>query len=175
ISEGRKHISGEGNNVSQRMLSQLLTEMDGLEPIQDIVIIGATNRPDLIDTALLRPGRFDRLIFVPPPNQEAILKILEVHTKSMPLGSDIILSTLAGTLINYSGADIQALCYEAGLQALREDIDAKIIHIRHFEQAKMIIQPSIDDQIKNYYENIEKMLRHRTSSTLISKDKFEFI
>ncbi|MHA1990440.1 MAG: CDC48 family AAA ATPase [Candidatus Hodarchaeales archaeon] len=174
ITEGRGQGSSEGSNVSQRMLSQLLTEMDGLEPIQDIVIIGATNRPDLIDSALLRPGRFDRLILVPPPNKDSLIQILKAHTKTMPLNKDVDLENYALGLLNYTGADIQALCHEAGLQALRENIEANQVHLKHFEQAKNIIHPSINDQIISFYENIEKIFRHRSSSNIIQKDKLEF-
>jgi transitional endoplasmic reticulum ATPase len=174
ITEGRGQGSSEGSNVSQRMLSQLLTEMDGLEPIQDIVIIGATNRPDLIDSALLRPGRFDRLISVPPPNKDSLIQILKAHTKTMPLNKDVDLESYALGLLNYTGADIQALCYEAGLQALRENIEANQVHLKHFEQAKNTIHPSINDQIISFYENIEKIFRHRSSSNILQKDKLEF-
>ncbi|KKK97025.1 hypothetical protein LCGC14_2656900, partial [marine sediment metagenome] len=175
ISGGRGQGMSDGNNVSQRMLSQLLTEMDGLEPIQDIVIIGATNRPDLIDPALLRPGRFDRLIQVPMPDEKSLVQIINVHSSSMPLSDDFDVKKFAAGLQYYTGADVQALCYEAGLQALRENIDANIVHLKHFEQAKNIIHPSLNDQILNFYANIEIMLRHKSSSGIFRKEKFEFL
>jgi transitional endoplasmic reticulum ATPase len=92
----------------------------------------------------------------------------------MPLNKDVDLESYALGLLNYTGADIQALCYEAGLQALRENIEANQVHLKHFEQAKNTIHPSINDQIISFYENIEKIFRHRSSSNILQKDKLEF-
>ncbi len=144
---------GSTTNVNERVISQLLTEMDGIEPLRDVVIIAATNRPDIIDPALLRQGRFDRIIYVAPPDIEARRKIFEVHTRNMPLAEDVNLDKLAEMTETYVGADIEGLCREAAIMALREDINATTVRWQHFEQALSIVQPSITkDQIKWYEE-----------------------
>jgi transitional endoplasmic reticulum ATPase len=102
-----------------RIVAQLLAEMDSISRLDDIVIIGATNRPDMMDPALLRPGRFDRIVYIPPPDKEARFEILRVHTRNMPLAKDVDLEELANMLEGYSGADIEMLVREAGLIALR--------------------------------------------------------
>ena len=129
--------SGEqgGSRVSERVVAQLLTEMDGVEDMGDIVVLAATNRPDLLDLALLRPGRFDRLIEVPLPDENARLSIVKIHTKDMPLSRDVNLEELARVTKGLSGADIRAISTEAGLLALREDIRASEVAMRHFLEA----------------------------------------
>ncbi len=143
---------GEDNRVYEQVVNQLLTEIDGLEELNDVIIIGATNRPDIIDPALLRPGRFDKIILVPPPDEEARLNILKVHTKSMPLDKDVDLKKLAELTKGYSGADIQALCREAAMEALREDINAKKVKWKHFEKALRVIKPSLKEETINIYK-----------------------
>jgi transitional endoplasmic reticulum ATPase len=138
--------------VSEKVVAQLLTEMDGLEDLSDVVIIAATNRPDIIDPALLRPGRFDRVIMVPHPDKEARLQILKVHTKKMPLAKDVDLDEIAERTEGYSGADLEAVCREAGMQALREDINAKEIKKSHFEYALKTIKPSLTKKEIEVYE-----------------------
>jgi transitional endoplasmic reticulum ATPase len=117
---GMAHDSG----VTERMVNQLLSEMDGIVPLSKVVVIAATNRPDILDPALLRPGRFDRLIYVPPPDKKARLEILKVHTASVPLSSDVNLEVLAEKTEGYTGADLEALVREATMIALR-DVYAK--------------------------------------------------
>ncbi len=107
------------SGVTERVISQLLTELDGLETLQNVVVIAATNRPDILDPALLRPGRFDRLIYVPAPDDGSRTQILQIHTKIMPLASDIDLAFLTKATKGYSGADIQAMCNEAAMNAVR--------------------------------------------------------
>jgi len=138
--------------VTDRVISQFLTEMDGIEKLGKVVVIGATNRPDLVDPALLRPGRFDRLIYVPPPDEKARLEILKIHTRGMPLAKDVDLEALAKQLEGYSGADIAALCREAAMLALREDINSKEVKLRHFQEAKKKIKPSLTPEVLTYYE-----------------------
>jgi transitional endoplasmic reticulum ATPase len=138
--------------VTDRVISQFLTEMDGIEKLGKVVVIGATNRPDLVDPALLRPGRFDRLIYVPPPDEKARLEILKIHTRGMPLAKDVDLEALAKQLEGYSGADIAALCREAAMLALREDINSKEVKLRHFQEAKKKIKPSLTPDVLTYYE-----------------------
>ena len=141
-----------GSQVSEKVVAQLLTEMDGLEDLSDVVIIAATNRPDIIDPALLRPGRFDRVILVPHPDKEARLQILKVHTKNMPLAKDVDLDEIAEKTDGYSGADLEAVCREAGMQALREDINAKEITRAHFDKALEVIKPSLTKKEIEVYE-----------------------
>ncbi len=147
---GMSHDSG----VTQRIVNQLLTSMDGMESLMGVVVIAATNRPDIMDPALLRPGRFDRLVLVPTPDQEARLEILKVHTEKMPL-KDVDLEKLASELDGYVGADIQALCREAALVALREDVESEEVTQDHFEKAKEIIPPSSNKEIEEYYGNLK--------------------
>lgn len=123
-----------GTKVTERVLNQLLTEMDGIEKLERVTVIAATNRPDLLDPALLRPGRFDSLIEIPMPDKDARVAIFNVHTREMPL-KDVDIEDLAKRTENFSGADIAALCREAGMFAIREDITAAVVGMKHFEQA----------------------------------------
>ncbi|MEM2728579.1 MAG: AAA family ATPase, partial [Candidatus Bathyarchaeia archaeon] len=135
-----------------RVISQLLTEMDGISTLEDVVVLAATNRPDLIDPAILRPGRFDRLVYVPSPNEEGRLAILKIHTKNMPLSRDVDLKVLASMTKGYSGADLEALCREAALIALRRDINAKEVTMADFQEAMRKIGPSITPDMENWYK-----------------------
>ncbi|MBU7018288.1 MAG: CDC48 family AAA ATPase [Theionarchaea archaeon] len=123
-----------GTKVTERVVNQILTEIDGIEKMEGVTVIAATNRPDLLDAALLRPGRFDSLIEIPSPDEEARLAILKVHTRNMPL-RDVDLSNLARRTDHFSGADIAALCREAGMFAIREDINTEQVEAKHFEKA----------------------------------------
>ncbi len=126
-------------DITDRILNQLLTELDGIETLEDVVFIAATNRKDLLDPALLRPGRIDREIYVPMPDEKARLEIFKVHTKRMPLARDVNLKELAKRTEGMNGAEIEAICMEAGLMAIREAIkkgrDFKEVKMKHFEQA----------------------------------------
>ncbi len=145
--------SGIGDShVGERVISQLLTELDGLEKLENVVVIGATNRPDLIDPALLRPGRFDRLILVPAPDQEARLEILKIHTRKMSLAKGVDLEALAAQTEGYAGSDLAALCREAAMLALRRDLKAKEVKQEHFLQAMEGIKPSINKDIVGAYK-----------------------
>jgi len=115
------------SGVLDRLVNQLLTELDGITTRGDVVVIGATNRPDIIDPALLRPGRFDRIVYVPPPDKEARKKIFEIHTRKVPLADDVDFEKLAEKTEGYSGADIAAVCREAALEALREKVREYVI------------------------------------------------
>ena len=148
-----------GTKVTERVLNQLLAEMDGLEELTDIVVLAATNRPDMLDSALLRPGRFDRIIFSGLPNKKARLEIFKIHTKTMPLAKDISLEKLAEKTDGYVGADIEAVCREAGMLALREDIGAKDVKLKHFTHALSKVRPSIKPEDIKYYKTIEENLR----------------
>ena len=149
------------NNVSDRLVDQLLTSMDGLENLEDVVIIGATNRPEIIDPALLRPGRFDRMILVNEPNEEARLQILEIHTKSMPL-KGVNLKELAEKMEGYTGADIEGVVREAAILALRKNNNAKKVTAENFEEALEKVTPSVTEDTVKYYEELGKKLRSRS-------------
>jgi transitional endoplasmic reticulum ATPase len=153
--------SGFGDSgTTERVISQLLTEIDGLEMIKQVVIIAATNRPDIIDSALLRPGRFDRFVLIPPPDQKARLKILQIFTKEMPVAEDIDLSALAKNIEGFSGADIESLCREAAMLSLREDMNASIVRLKHFEAANKKVYASITADMMKYYEKaVERFKR----------------
>jgi SpoVK/Ycf46/Vps4 family AAA+-type ATPase len=141
-----------GTRVTETVVSQLLTELSGIEELKGVVVIATTNRPDLIDPALLRPGRIDRHVLVPPPDAKTRLKIFQVHTRKQPLAKDVDLEELVKRTENYSGADIEAVCREAAMNALRENINAKEIKMRHFEQALEKVKPSLTKEIIEYYE-----------------------
>jgi len=140
--------------VTDRIVNQLLTEMDGMQSLKGVVVIGATNRPDILDPALLRPGRFDRVIFVPPPDYQARLQILKIHTKEMPLAPDVNLEELARITEGYTGADLESVCREAALTAARENLQATTVSMRHFKAALEKVKPSITEDLKIEYERI---------------------
>jgi len=150
--------TGGDNNVSDRLVDQLLTSMDGLENMEGVITIGATNRPEVIDSALLRPGRFDRMILVGEPDEDARKKILKIHTKSVPL-KNVKLGVLAKKMVGYTGADIEGVVREAAILALRKDHNAKEVTMKHFEDALELVVPSITEDTVKYYEEIGKRLR----------------
>ncbi|MEM4907117.1 MAG: CDC48 family AAA ATPase, partial [Sulfolobales archaeon] len=137
----------EDTHVTERIVSQLLTELDSIEKLRNVSVIAATNRPDLVDPALLRPGRFDKIIYVPPPDKKARLEILKVHTRNVPLAEDVDIEKLAELTEGYSGADIEALVREAALIALRQDMNASLVSLKHFMEAFQIVQPSLTKQM----------------------------
>lgn len=132
------------SGVTDRVVAAMLTELDGIEPLRDVVVLGATNRPDLIDPALLRPGRLERLVFVEPPDAEARTQILRTAGKSVPLAQDVDLETLAGELDSYSAADCVALLREAALTAMRRSIDAADVTAADVAAAREAVRPSLD-------------------------------
>ncbi|MCV7432148.1 AAA family ATPase [Mycolicibacterium bacteremicum] len=137
---GQSHDSG----VTDRVVAALLTELDGIEPLRDVVVLGATNRPDLIDPALLRPGRLERLVFVEPPDADARRDILRTAGKSIPLSAEVDLDTLADELDGYSAADCVALLREAALSAMRRSIDAADVTAADVATARQNVRPSLD-------------------------------
>lgn len=193
---------GSDSHVSERVVNQMLTEIDGLEEMHDVIIIAATNRPDIIDTALLRPGRFDRMILTPIPNEKARLEIFKVHTREMPLKIEVkadkserarkkavlvsktqsgessyeeeedlpeqqiqsngereaFLISLAKKTEGYVGSDIESICREAAIFALRENMEAREISINHFEKALEKVSPSVDKEIEKSYEDLKDSL-----------------
>jgi len=139
-----------GTKVTETVVSTLLIEMSGLEELKGVVVMAASNRPDIIDPALLRPGRIDRFVLVPAPNEKARLEIFKVHTKNMPL-KDVNLKELAEKTEGFSGADIEALAKEAAMSALRENMKAKEVKEKHFEEALKKITPSLTKEVEQYY------------------------
>jgi len=149
----RRGMSSDAN-VTERVVNQILTEMDGLEEMHDVVIIAATNRPDMVDPALLRPGRFDRIILTPAPDKATRKKIFAVHTKEMPL-KGVNLDTLSEKTEGYVGADIEAVCREAAIIALRENIKSKEVTIKHFNEALKEVKASVTKDIEKAYEEMK--------------------
>jgi transitional endoplasmic reticulum ATPase len=159
------------SGVSERVVSQLLTELDGIEALEDVVVIATSNRPDLIDSALLRPGRLDRHVHVPVPDEEARRAIFEVHTRDKPLADDVDLDRLARRTEGYVGADVEAVAREAAMAASREfihsvepeDIDDTVGNVRitmaHFEDALDEVAPSVTPEAKERYERIEERFK----------------
>jgi len=170
IATERGKNSGD-SGVGERVVSQLLTELDGLESLEDVVVIATTNRPDLIDSALLRPGRLDRHVHVPVPDEDARRKILEVHTREKPLADDVDLDAIARKTEGYVGADIEAVAREASMNASREfigsvsreDVGESVGNVRvtmqHFEDALDEVNPSVTPETRERYEEIEKQFR----------------
>jgi AAA family ATPase len=154
---GSGSSGGGGSSVSERVLTTLLMELDGLEPLLNVIIVAATNRPDVLDPALLRPGRVDRLIFIPPPDKQSRIHILKQKTAKMPLASDVDLSSIADQTDGLSGAEMVAVCQEAALAAMQEDpANVSSIAFRHFESAIASVGPRISSDMIRYYEQFEK-------------------
>jgi len=155
----RRGLGYGDSGVTDRVISQLLTEIDGIAALQDVVVLGATNRPDIVDPAVLRPGRFDRLIYVPEPDEEGRLQILKIHTTGMPLANDVDLRELALATKGYSGADIGSMCREAAMIALRRDIHSKEVSLADFQEAIKKVGPSISPDMENWYRSFMRQVR----------------
>ncbi len=165
IAPRRGHQGDSG--ATERVVNQLLTSMDGLEDLENVFVIAATNRPDIVDPALLRPGRFDKLMLIPVPDEETRLKILQVHTKDMPL-ERVNLGELAKKLAGFVGADIENLCREAALSALRQNKTASKVTSTHFDEALATVGPSTSQETVKYYEDMYKSMK--TAISKKSKD-----
>ncbi|HJR85800.1 MAG TPA: CDC48 family AAA ATPase [Nitrososphaeraceae archaeon] len=174
---------GSDSHVTERVISQLLTELDGLEVLSNVIIIAATNRPDIMDAALLRPGRFDRLLYVPPPDKEARIQILKIHTSKKPLAEDVKIDILANQTEGYTGADIAALASAAVMLALREHIEkyqdpkkaesAKNelkVHMKNFEDAMKKIRPLSKHEIETYKNIAEQFGKPTPTKEVIDRD-----
>jgi transitional endoplasmic reticulum ATPase len=134
--------SSSDSGVTQRVVNQLLTEIDGMEELQDVSVIAATNRPDMLDSALLRPGRFDRHVEVGDPDEKARLAIFKVHTKKMPLDEDVEIEKLAKSSAGYVGADIESVCREAAMLTLRDNLEAETVTMAYFKKAMEKVKPA---------------------------------
>ena len=142
--------SNTDSGVTQRVVNQLLTEIDGLEELQDVAVIAATNRVDILDPALTRPGRFDRHVKVDDPDEEARVAIFEVHTKEMPLSEDVDIEVLAKRTEGFVGADIEAVCREAVMLTLRENLKADKVNMKHFKEAMRKVKPKNEADLSHY-------------------------
>ena len=151
----RRGMSSE-SHVTERVVNQLLTEIDGLEDLHDVVIIAATNRPDIIDPGLLRPGRFDRIILADVPDEQGRERIFNVHTKGMPLAKDVNLKELSKKTEGYVGADIEAICREAAIMTLRDNMEAKEVNNKYFEKALEKVRASATEEIKQAYKDVRE-------------------
>ncbi|WP_173363043.1 CDC48 family AAA ATPase [Methanocella arvoryzae] len=161
----RGGASGEPR-VTERIVNQLLSELDGLEELRGVVVIGATNRPDIIDPALLRPGRFDEIILVPVPDRGARREIFKVHMRRMPVAPDVKLEELVDRTDMYTGADIAYLCKKAGRLALREDLKATVVRKKHFMEALKTTEPSVTDEAMRFYQNVGGELKRKGSKEI---------
>ena len=157
-SRGR-HTSDSG--VSEKVLSQFLTELDGLEVMKDIVVIAATNRPDILDPALIRPGRIDRILLVPAPEKNARTEILKIFTKDMPLASNVNIEQLVELTEGFSGADIETWCREAAMIALRENLRARKVTAEHFKDSIKEMHPTMTKEITDWYDKFGAKLKSR--------------
>jgi len=153
---GRRGVGMSGSSKStENVLNQLLAEMDGIEDLINVIVIGATNRPDMLDPALMRPGRFDRIVYVPVPDKEGRLQILKIHTKNMPLDKSVDIDKLANETDGYTGADMESLVREAAMLALRENMETKKVSIKHFNEAMNKVLPSVSESAQDQYKKME--------------------
>ncbi len=166
--------AGSDSHVTERVISQMLTELDGLEELHNVVVIAATNRPDMVDTALLRPGRLDRLLYIPPPDEASRVKIFAIHTAGKPVAKDVNLEQLARESKDYVGADIEAVCREAAMLAIREYITPDMspeearknagtiqIRMKHFQDALKKVRPTVSRDVAQRYEQLtQEFARH---------------
>ena len=173
----------QGTKVTERVLNQMLAEMDGIEDVNDILVIGATNRPDMLDPAILRPGRFDKILLVNAPDENGRENILKIHTKNMPLGDgkklyddkerEKMIDELSKNTDGYTGADIEAFVREAAILSLRENMDADKVHKKHFEEALNKIKPSVTtNTIKVYKKVEEQFLKSAKSATPMQEGSY---
>ncbi len=156
-----RSAEGEGSMVTERVVDTLLTEMDGLQEMKNVLVLAATNRPDMIDPALLRPGRFDKIIEIPLPDEPTRFAIFKVHTKRMPLSKDVSLEELAKQTENYTGAEIENIIREAGMNAIRAQrtIVTKADFVQAFNEIKPAIPKEVAERIRRFKEEPEMMYR----------------
>ena len=167
-----KRGGNSDSNVTERVVNQLLTEIDGLQELNDIVIIGATNRPDILDPALLRPGRFDRIQLVPTPDKEARKKIFEIHLDGVSASTNVNIEHLVDNTEGYVGADIESVVREAAILAIRDDPKLSSIDKKYFDQALEKVRPSVTQDIEDAYKDMEKNFRKARAEELKSKPTY---
>ena len=159
------------SGVTERVISQFLTELDGIQSSGDVIIIAATNRPDILDPAIIRPGRFDRLTFVPSPNEKERKQMLNIFTRTMPFVNDVDLDEIAKKTDGFSGADLETYCREAAIRALRRDIHAEEVKMSDFMNVFDSIHASITPEMIKYYEKIRDQLLRRKTRRFRTEDK----
>lgn len=158
---GDENGTGGGASVAERVLTQLLVELDGIEPLMDVTIIAATNRPDVLDPALLRPGRIDRILYVGPPDLAARRDIFQIRTRKMPLASDVDVDCLATLTDGMSGAEVAAVCQEAAMLAMEEDPqNVEAVCMDHFERAIRAAIPRITPEMLRFYESFGRSFQN---------------
>ena len=155
IASKRGMVDNASGQEGVKVLNQLLSDMDGLEDLKDILIVATTNRPDLLDPAILRPGRFDKILLINAPSEKGRKMILDIHTVKTPLAKDVIISELAKQTEGYTGADLEALVREAAMLALRESVDAVEVWKKHFDEALKKVKPSVSKSTIETYKKIE--------------------
>jgi len=158
-----------GNKVTERVLNQLLAEMDGIEDLSNVIVVAATNRPDMLDAALLRPGRFDRILLVGSPERSGREQIMKIHTKNVPVADDVDFKKLIDQTEGYTGADIESFVREAVMLALREDIQTKEVKSKHFEEALKKVGPSVTKSDMDRYRRIETEYLRSAKAALETK------
>ncbi|KAK4376586.1 hypothetical protein RND71_002882 [Anisodus tanguticus] len=171
VATKRGGSSSGSSTVGERLLSTLLTEMDGLEQAKGILVLAATNRPHAIDAALMRPGRFDLVLYVPPPDLEARFEVLCVHTRDMKLSNDVNLRQIAEDTELFTGAELEGLCREAGIVALRENISATLVCDRHFQTVKKSLKPALTEEEIVSYSSFMKNPPKRSADSFESSSK----
>jgi len=159
IAPRRSSGNDSSSRVSETVVNQILTEMDGLEEMNKVVVIAATNRPDIIDTALLRPGRFDRIILATVPDEKTREKIFEIHTSKMKLNEDVVIKELAKKTQGYVGADIESIVREAAILTLRKDMKSLSVPMQSFNEALNKVKPSVSKEIEKAYEELQEKFR----------------
>lgn len=162
------------SDSNESLVNQLLIEMDGLESLNDVVVIAATNRPDIIDTALLRPGRFDNVILTGIPDFEARKELFKIYTMNMPTEDNLDLKLLADTTEGYVGADIEAVCREAGMEALRKNKKAKIVTLADFKYALEIVHASVDKEVEEVYKKLSSYFSTARSKEIENENRSYF-
>ncbi|EGG17099.1 AAA ATPase domain-containing protein [Cavenderia fasciculata] len=148
--------SGQGSGAIERVVSQLLTEMDGIQPLTNVTIVAATNRPDIIDKAILRAGRIDRILYISPPDQKARKEIFKIHLLKVPHSNDIDIDLLSNITDGYSGAEVTSICKEASVCAMKEDLNIEKVEMRHFQSAIGLVKKGITKEMIEFYDNYQK-------------------
>jgi AAA family ATPase len=156
---GERGQGADSTSVHDRVLAQMLNELDGIEPLKSVLFLAATNRPDIIDKALMRPGRIDQAIYISPPDPSARRKIFEINLKKIPHNSDLDINQLVTLTSGFSGAEVTSACREAALAALQEDINSELVQARHFISAISSIVPTITDTMIEFYQNFANSKR----------------
>jgi len=164
-----KRGAEQGQKVTERVLNQMLAEMDGIEDLSNVIVIGATNRPDMLDSALLRPGRFDRILLVTAPEAEGREQIIKIHTKNMPLAEDVEIKQLVEKTEGYVGADIESMIREAAMLALRENMESQEVSMKHFEEAMKKVSASVTKGDVEKYKRIEEQYLRSAKAALDNK------